>query len=243
MKHIRTPYQEYYSDSYKTSTSHDINEKSAQIIRSRLSHIPFTPNARVLDVACGISTLGKTFSNNVYGFDINSESEKIAKKNGITFIYGNVEKKWNYPSNYFDIVIASHIIEHVRNPDFLVLEAKRVLKKGGILIIGTPNLSAWFNRIFLLFGIQPFFTEVSTFDKTLGLKFTRIFTPSRNPLGHLRLFTYGALYDLLEFHDFSVTKSVGLEFLPFPAPLLLLDTLISRIVTLSSTLILVSKKN
>lgn len=196
----------------------------------------------MLDVACGISRLGKTFSNCVYGFDINQESAKLAKKNGIIFKLGDVEKKWDYPDTYFDIVIASHIIEHVVNPDFLILEAKRVLKKGGLLIIGTPNLAAWFNRLFLLLGIQPFFTEVSTVDKTLGLKFTRAFTVSRSPLGHLRLFTSGALRDILTLHGCKVIKSSGVEFVAFPPLLLLIDKIFATFTSLASTMVMVGKK-
>src|SRR3989344_5745663 len=114
--------------------------------------------------------------------------------------FGDAEKKWDYPDGYFDIVIMSHIIEHVVNPDHLLSEARRVLKRKGLVIINTPNLAAWFNRILLLFGFQPFFTEVSSLDKTLGLKFTRKLTPYTNPLGHLRVFTGGALKDIMEMH-------------------------------------------
>lgn len=242
MKHSSNPYQGYYSTSYKTKRAVDNNNASVKIIRNLLRRIPYASNNKILDVACGVSTLGKSFGDNVYGLDLNIESAKHAAKHGIKFKLGNVENKWDFPNDYFDIVIASHIIEHVVNPDFLLLESKRVLKKGGILIIGTPNLASWFNRILLLFGIQPFFTEVSTQDKTLGLKFTRAFTKSRNPLGHLRVFTYGALRDILELHTFKNIESYGMEFIPFPKLILFFDRIISRFVTLSSTMILVGKK-
>jgi SAM-dependent methyltransferase len=196
----------------------------------------------VLDVACGISTLGTNFSNQIYGIDLNPQAVKVAKKYGIKARIGDVEKKWNYPDEYFDIVIASHIIEHVVNPDQFILEAKRVLKKNGLLIVATPNLAAWFNRILLFFGFQPFFTEVSTLDKTLGLKFTRKLTPLRSPLGHLRVFTVGSLKDILEFHEFKITKIAGAQFLAFPPLLLFIDTFFSHIVGLASNVIIVGKK-
>lgn len=239
---MKNPYQGYYTASYHKGASLHINSQGDKIIRSKLKEIPFSPNIKVLDVACGISRLGKTFSNCVYGFDINQESAKFAKKNGVIFKLGNIEKKWDYPDRYFDIVIASHIIEHVVNPDFLILEAKRVLKKGGLLIICTPNIAAWFNRILLLFGIQPFFTEVSTVDKTLGLKFTRFFSASRNPLGHLRLFSSGALREILMLHGFKVIKSSGAEFVVFPRLLFLIDMLFARFTSLASTIVMVGKK-
>lgn len=242
-EHLNTknPYQQYYSKSYIDDSTDRINKEWVKIVKSKLG-IPFYPNKKVLDIACGISTLGKIFSNDVYGFDINQEAVKVAQKNGIKARLGDVEKKWDYPDGCFDIVIASHIIEHVVNPDQLILEAKRVLKKNGILIVATPNLAAWFNRILLLLGFQPFFTEVSTVDKTLGLKFTRKLTQLRSPLGHLRIFTPGSLKEILELHGFRITKTAGAEFLSFPAPLLFIDRLSSHIVSLASNIIIIGKK-
>lgn len=175
--------------------------------------------------------------------DINPEAIKTAKKNGVIVLRYNVEKKWHFPSEYFNVVIASHIIEHVVNPDHLILESKRVLKKNGFLFIATPNLAAWFNRVLLLFGFQPFFTEVSTVDKTLGLTFTRKLTPLRSPLGHLRIFTLQSLEDILKLHEFKIIEIRSNEFLSFPKPLLIIDKIISYFsVSLASNIILVAKK-
>lgn len=212
-------------------------------MRSRLQEIPFSSKKVVLDVACGISTLGKTFSDRVYGLDINPVAIQFAKNQGITVRLGDVGKKWNYPDNYFDIVIASHIIEHVVDPDHILSEAKRVLKIGGLLIIATPNLAAWFNRILLLLGIQPFFTEVSTKDKTLGLAFTKRLISSKSPMGHLRVFTLSALTDIIRLHGFTVVKISSMEFLSLPKLILVIDKLFSYIPTLASNIIVVAKKD
>ncbi|MEK7533844.1 MAG: class I SAM-dependent methyltransferase [Patescibacteria group bacterium] len=237
----KNPYQQYYSKSYIDDSTARINKEWVKIVKSKLA-ISFYPGKKVLDVACGISTLGKTFGNNVYGFDMNPEAVKVAQKNGVKARLGDVEKKWEYPDGYFDIVVASHIIEHVVSPDYLILEAKRVLKKNGLFIVATPNLAAWFNRILLLVGFQPFFTEVSTVDKTLGLKFTRKFTSLRSPLGHLRIFTHGSLKDLLGLYGFKIIKTAGAEFLAFPPLLLFIDRVFSQIVSLASNIIIVGKK-
>ena len=238
----KNPYQKHYSNAYLKKEADLTNIEWVRNVRSKLLGIPFSSKKKVLDVACGISTLGKIFSNQIYGFDINKEAVKASRKIGINAKIGDAEKKWDYPDNYFDIVIASHIIEHVVNPDHLILEAKRVLKKNGLFIVATPNLAAWFNRILLPLGFQPFFSEVSSIDKTLGLKFTRKLTPQRNPLGHLRIFTLGSLKDILTLHGFKILKIVGTEFLSFPTPLLFVDRLFSHIVSLASNIIAVGKK-
>lgn len=240
---IKNPYQKYYSSSYSNEATFLSNKKAVEDIRSRLKEIPFSEDKKVLDVACGTGLLGKSFGTRVYGFDSNQEAIKVAEENGLRVQLADIEQKWNYPNNYFDIVIASHIIEHMVNPDHLILEAKRVLKKNGHLIVITPNLAAWFNRILLLFGFQPFFTEVSTVDKTLGLTFTRKLTPVRNTLGHLRVFTPGALKDILRLHGFKVNKTSSVEFGSFPLLIGFIDKLISKNVSLASTIIIVAEKS
>jgi SAM-dependent methyltransferase len=44
-----------------------------------------------------------------------------------------------YPDGFFDTIIAGDVIEHVTNPMFMLCEANRVLKDGGVLIVSTPN--------------------------------------------------------------------------------------------------------
>lgn len=61
--------------------------------------------------------------------------------------FGNVEFKqgdWQDLSSYFsknsfDIIITSHVIEHVKDDVKALNEAYSVLKKDGILLISTPN--------------------------------------------------------------------------------------------------------
>jgi len=47
-----------------------------------------------------------------------------------------------YPENYFDFIHISHVIEHVLDPKAYISEMKRILKPGGFLAIGTPNMSS-----------------------------------------------------------------------------------------------------
>ncbi len=37
--------------------------------------------------------------------------------------------------------------------------------------------------------------------------------------GHLRIFTFGSLKELLEYHGFQIAKTVGSGFYPFPPPI------------------------
>jgi len=52
----------------------------------------------------------------------------------------NIERI-SYPDDYFDIVIANHILEHVNDDRQAVNEVRRVLKTGGHAILQTPYCS------------------------------------------------------------------------------------------------------
>ena len=113
--------------------------------------------------------------------------------------------KMGLPDGDWDVIFASHFIEHIIDPDFFLDECKRVMMPDTTLEIDTPNLAAWFNRILLLLGYQPHFTEVSTRYDVGKLRLGR----EEKVGGHLRLFTLRALRELLRRHGFTVKSVVG----------------------------------
>jgi len=76
--------------------------------------------------------------NNIQTFDINIEREAIP-----------------LPNASIDVVIANQVIEHLKELFWFFGEISRILKVGGIAIIGCPNLASWHNRAALLLGQQP----------------------------------------------------------------------------------------
>jgi SAM-dependent methyltransferase len=53
----------------------------------------------------------------------------------------------NYPDSFFDFIHISHVIEHVLDPRGYIQEMKRILKPGGYMAIGTPNMSSNLYRV------------------------------------------------------------------------------------------------
>ncbi len=72
------------------------------------------------------------------GIDMSKELLSTNKDKGIRLMLGNAENL-KFASGSFDIITACAVIEHVDSPKKMLLECRRVLKKGGILIITTPN--------------------------------------------------------------------------------------------------------
>ncbi|ODS40208.1 MAG: hypothetical protein A7315_02660 [Candidatus Altiarchaeales archaeon WOR_SM1_79] len=107
---------------------------------------------KILDLGCNrghdIFRMNKKLANpNIYfiGLDISPNDIKyaneIVKKNNLNsckFIVGSAEST-NFENEGFDIVICSEVLEHVQNPELILKEIHRILKKNGIAIISTPN--------------------------------------------------------------------------------------------------------
>lgn len=93
----------------------------------------------VLDLGCGVGSFGKYKPANteVYGIDNDSLAIKGAKKYETARI-GNLTKKLPYKNNFFDGIFAKDILEHLIEPEKLVQECKRVLKKNGIILATVP---------------------------------------------------------------------------------------------------------
>jgi SAM-dependent methyltransferase len=105
----------------------------------------------------------------------------------------------------FDLVFCGEVIEHLFSPDALVSDVRNLLRPGGILILSTPNLAYWVNRLLLLIGISPLFVENSS-DQKLGRRFR--FLGQGNPTqGHVRVFTYRAVRELLDLHGFELLRT------------------------------------
>jgi len=52
-----------------------------------------------------------------------------------------------YQDGYFDVVVASHAIEHVSDERAVLSEISRVIKKGGFFIMGVPTMIADLNPL------------------------------------------------------------------------------------------------
>ena len=169
--------------------------------------------AVLLDFGCGTAFLRNKIAPEIkyFGCDV---SEIISEDDCIRKI---VDDKIPFADSTFDILYAGEVIEHLVDTDMFMSEARRVLKTDGLLIITTPNLACWLNRIMLLFGYQPYFTELSFLDKTLGrMTILKRYEKQKSGMGHLRIFTSKGLRDFVKLHGFfqMSIKTVPIEFNP-----------------------------
>ncbi len=131
-------------------TSHD-EYFSYLSSRSRLGHLyrkhwlyPLL-NRRLqgltLDVGCGIGDM-LAFRPGTIGVDVNQRSVQYCVDSGF-------EAKLMSPDVLpfsdcrFDSVLLDNVLEHIVDPIPLLTEIRRVLKFGGVLLVGVPGIRGW----------------------------------------------------------------------------------------------------
>jgi methionine biosynthesis protein MetW len=195
---------------------------------------------KVLDIGCGDGSFIVKFKEccDVFGVDVSQIAVRKALDVGVNAYEVDVSyEKLPFSDQYFDIVYMGDVIEHLINPDFAVDEMMRVMKADGYAVLSTPNLASWLNRILLLFGMQPLFSEVSTIRQFGRFKGQTAFS-----VGHLRLFTYRALKQFLEYHGFSILKVMGAPLNGITKVLRWIDRVLNNIPSLSSIIVVVCVK-
>jgi len=118
---------------------------------------------RILDIGCGsgidienIRNANTHVTIEAHGVELLPHYIIAAKEKSITITSINIEHDTiPFQEGYFDIIILNQILEHTKELFWILSEVGRVLKPGGSLIIGVPNLASLHNRVLLLIGHQP----------------------------------------------------------------------------------------
>lgn len=97
---------------------------------------------RLLDVGCGVGiflNMARKENWEVTGVDVSSFATQYAREHfGLDARQGRLADL-NLPSESFDVVTMWDTFEHVADPAVELTEIRRILKKGGILLLDTPN--------------------------------------------------------------------------------------------------------
>lgn len=152
----------------------------------RLSTALVPENSKVLELGCATGFMSRYFRRRLHcqviGVDINPAVKPT--------IIGNLEDKQTQneikQAGPYDVVFASAIIEHLKDPEVALQLIKSVLKPQGLLIITTPNVAHWSLRLKLLRGHWDY-EDYGLLDRT-----------------HLRFFTYFSFQKLIQSAGFKV---------------------------------------
>lgn len=201
----------------------------------------------LLDLGCGEGELtvkvAKTVEcKNIFGVDIDRLALQKAERKGIrTFIADLNSDTLPFPEGTFDLVLMTEVIEHLYDVDHALMEVRRVLKHNGYLLLSTPNLAGWLNRFVLLFGYQPYLTNVSLKYDVGKLFRKNMETGCKGQ--HIRVFTLKALKELLKLYGFKIVCVKGATVQELPKIVRIIDRIISLIPSLSMDVVVLAQKS
>jgi len=145
--------------------------------------LPLDKDALILDVACGegalLAFLRDRGYTNLSGFDLSPENVAICQQRGLVFVgqYNALCLSEFQPSDEVDTIFCLDLIEHLEKEDAVpfLRQAYSRLKKGGALVLQTPNMGS-------VVGLFHRYNDLThefalTEDSLLSLLLTAGFTP------------------------------------------------------------------
>jgi SAM-dependent methyltransferase len=169
-------YNEYYGEG-NLSVPDFINQRLDEIMASFAA---YRENGRLLDVGFGAGTILEAAARagwTASGVEVSETAVEHVRALGYDVFCGELAEA-RYADDYFDVVTASEVLEHVPDPRAMLDEIARILRPGGLLWATTPHGKGLSSRI-------------------LGLQWSTISPPE-----HLHLFSLRGLKALLRASNF-----------------------------------------
>jgi SAM-dependent methyltransferase len=118
-----------------------------QVLRREFAKRGWQKAERILDLGCGdgnnLHWLAP-FAERLYGSDYNLArlARAQTRSTGATLFLADL---LNYPAfdNSFDVIFFNHVIEHIPDDGAALAMVQRILKPGGLLVLGAPNEGSW----------------------------------------------------------------------------------------------------
>jgi SAM-dependent methyltransferase len=177
---IKEDLERYYRTAGEYSKRLDSHDKSAysEYVEFASGYVPH--GATFLDLGCGTGLSSSMLSDNGYnvtGLDlseINIQSARKTERPGLKFIQGSA-LALPFADNTFDAVGSFLFIEHILHVDVCLSEMTRVVKKGGVIIILSPNLLSPFNQIYDMLNIIFNRKGATTFGERNAIQVLKMF--------------------------------------------------------------------
>jgi 2-polyprenyl-3-methyl-5-hydroxy-6-metoxy-1,4-benzoquinol methylase len=167
-----------------------------------LSLVGQLPVGRALDCGCGAGDNARAFASRgweVSGITISPAEEERASRY-CKFVYLHDLELGIPPSidQTYNLVVFSHVLEHLRNPDHILREIKSRLEPTGYVVVALPNVLHWRNRLQFLLGRFEYETG-GIMDNT-----------------HIKFYTFKSGERLLTANGFEVITKLGDGSFPLP---------------------------
>ena len=216
------PLQKHYEQAYGRHADAARVEVALRLLQKSARFAP-GQRLRILDIGGGDMRLGRLFTDRLgaqFGVQADLEgwelSETAVAQAAAAGEHARVQSICEPPppdaAGQYDLVLFFEVLEHLVYTDEAVKNIRKVLRPDGWLLLSTPNMASWLNRILLLFGMQPHATEVSflpiRFGDPIGHRLLPQ-DPNSVAAGHLRVFTLRALKQFLRWHGLRPVRVGG----------------------------------
>lgn len=118
---------------------------------------------KILDIGCATGYIGATLrskNNYVVGVDLSKKDIIKAKKVlNKAFVFDIENGDISKLGQKYDFIIMIEVMEHLFDPEATIRRFLPVLKKGGMILLSTPNFVHVYNRLKILFGIYEYKEE------------------------------------------------------------------------------------
>jgi len=108
-------------------------------------------NADLLEIGCGHGEVLLEARNRgfrVSGVEISAHAAAMANRRlGTQAVSVGAIETLSLARDHFNAVLAADVIEHVRDPEDLLLRIRELLIPGGIVMLITPSLDSWTRRL------------------------------------------------------------------------------------------------
>jgi SAM-dependent methyltransferase len=154
-----------------------------------LNLIPEVPGT-CLDCGCGAGNNARLLKSRgwkVTGITVSADEKQLAAEFCEQVYLADLEN--GIPKTIegsFDLILMSHVLEHLVYPEKLMRDGKRVLSKEGLIAVAVPNVLCYPNRLRFLLGHFDY-TENGVMDKT-----------------HLRFYSFKSAAALLESNGYEL---------------------------------------
>jgi len=145
---------------------------------------------RLLDIGCAAGfflNVARERGWQPFGLELSETAAEFARKQfKLNIVTGTFEHA-PLPENYYDVITAWDVIEHVLEPQIFIRKTFTLLKNNGMLVIGTPNVGslAYKLRKNHWYHLKPpehiFYYNPETLKQLLESKFPKVMTAAGYP--------------------------------------------------------------
>lgn len=112
--------------------------------------LPWINEGRLLEIGCGNGNRLALFRNlgwETNGIEPDAGAAQLARAKGLNVLSATLQPG-AIPAASYNVILMSHVIEHVSDPQEIIRECHRLLRPGGLLVMLTPNTDSLGHRYF-----------------------------------------------------------------------------------------------